>query len=131
MNSMKKVLVACSCAGLLAFSAAPVLAAGPMMSADAGQAIHKAEYRWDGPRGQWVWHEPPGHYKHRKHHRKNPHYYSAPRYGHDYRGDRDDNPPGWRGGPGTNWENPPGPRGGPGASPDRPRAYAPYNWNWR
>lgn len=35
--------------------------------------------------------------------------------------DRDDNPPGPRGGPGTNWENPPGPRGGPGASPDRVR----------
>lgn len=34
--------------------------------------------------------------------------------------DRDDNPPGPAGGPGTNWENPPGPRGGPGASPDRP-----------
>jgi hypothetical protein len=33
--------------------------------------------------------------------------------------DRDDNPPGRRGGPGTNWENPPGLRGGPGASPDR------------
>ena len=32
--------------------------------------------------------------------------------------DRDNNPPGPRGGPGTNWENPPGPRGGPGASPD-------------
>ena len=57
-------------------------------------------------------------------------YDSAPRpyYGHRhyYRGrggdhyrDRDDNPPGPRGGPGTNWENPPGPRGGPGASPDR------------
>jgi hypothetical protein len=34
---------------------------------------------------------------------------------HDY----DDNPPGRRGGPGTNWENPPGPVGGPGTSPDR------------
>lgn len=44
-----------------------------------------------------------------------PRYYKAPRY---YR-DRDNNPPGPRGGPGTNWENPPGPRGGPGASPDR------------
>lgn len=33
--------------------------------------------------------------------------------------DRDHNPPGPRGGPGTNWENPPGWRGGPGASPDR------------
>ena len=32
--------------------------------------------------------------------------------------DNDDNPPGLRGGVGTNWENPPGPRGGPGASPD-------------
>lgn len=37
----------------------------------------------------------------------------------DYPGDRDNNPPGPRGGRGTNWENPPGPRGGPGASPDR------------
>ena len=35
--------------------------------------------------------------------------------------DRDGNPPGPVGGPGTNWENPPGPRGGPGASPDRHR----------
>lgn len=33
--------------------------------------------------------------------------------------DWDNNPPGPRGGPGTNWENPPGWRGGPGASPDR------------
>lgn len=33
--------------------------------------------------------------------------------------DRDNNPPGAAGGPGTNWENPPGPRGGPGTSPDR------------
>ena len=32
--------------------------------------------------------------------------------------DRDNNPPGPAGGPGTNWENPPGWRGGPGASPD-------------
>ncbi len=32
--------------------------------------------------------------------------------------DRDDNPPGAAGGPGTNWENPPGPRGGPGSGPD-------------
>jgi len=34
-------------------------------------------------------------------------------------GDRDDNPPGPKGGGGTNWENPPGPTGGPGASPDQ------------
>ncbi|NQY97434.1 MAG: hypothetical protein HRT82_09745 [Henriciella sp.] len=37
--------------------------------------------------------------------------------------DRDDNPPGPAGGPGTNWENPPGPVGGPGASPDRRFVY--------
>lgn len=32
--------------------------------------------------------------------------------------DKDNNPPGAAGGPGTNWENPPGAAGGPGASPD-------------
>ncbi|MEJ2621808.1 MAG: hypothetical protein P8163_16600 [Candidatus Thiodiazotropha sp.] len=37
--------------------------------------------------------------------------------------DKDDNPPGPVGGPGTNWENPPGPEGGPGASPDRRYPY--------
>lgn len=36
----------------------------------------------------------------------------------NWRRDRDNNPPGAVGGPGTNWENPPGPRGGPGTSPD-------------
>lgn len=39
--------------------------------------------------------------------------------GRSARRDPDGNPPGPRGGPGTNWENPPGPKGGPGASPDR------------
>jgi Spy/CpxP family protein refolding chaperone len=37
--------------------------------------------------------------------------------------DRDDNPPGPKGGPGTNWENPPGPQGGPSAGPDRMPRY--------
>lgn len=37
--------------------------------------------------------------------------------------DRDGNPPGRRGGWGTNWENPPGPRGGFGVSPDRVRGF--------
>ena len=32
--------------------------------------------------------------------------------------DKDNNPPGPRGGEGTNWENKPGPQGGPGAGPD-------------
>jgi hypothetical protein len=36
-----------------------------------------------------------------------------------YAADKDNNPPGLRGGVGTNWENPPGPRGGIGASRDR------------
>ena len=40
---------------------------------------------------------------------------------HHHRADWDNNPPGWVGGPGTNWENPPGPRGGPGTSPNRRR----------
>ncbi len=122
MTLMKKILLAGACAGLLAFSAAPVLAAGPLMSTPKSDAIksdamRNAEYRWDGPRSRWVWHEPQYH----------PRYYS-PRRGGDYWGDRDDNPPGPRGGPGTNWENPPGPRGGPGASPDR-RHYP--NGYWR
>lgn len=33
--------------------------------------------------------------------------------------DKDNNPPGPKGGAGTNWENPPGPKGGPGVSPNR------------
>ena len=41
------------------------------------------------------------------------------------RRDRDNNPPGRVGGPGTNWENPPGAVGGPGASPDRRPALTP------
>jgi hypothetical protein len=109
MTSMKKILLAGAGAALLAFSAAPVLAAGPMIpsKSDTAVSVEKAEYRWDRWRGRWVWHDPP-----------RPFYY-GPRYGRDYWFDRDDNPPGPRGGPGTNWENPPGPRGGPGASPDR------------
>ena len=54
---------------------------------------------------------------------------AAPASAHD----RDNNPPGWRGGPGTNWENPPGRRGGPGASPDRHWrrvAHAGAVWVW-
>jgi hypothetical protein len=47
------------------------------------------------------------------------------------RGDRDNNPPGPAGGPGTNWENPPGPAGGPGTSPDRRRWYRTPDGSWR
>lgn len=55
----------------------------------------------------------------------NPQYgYYNEKYGYWNQGgkcwhDRDDNPPGRAGGPGTNWENPPGRKGGPGASPDK------------
>ena len=116
MTSMKKILLAGAGAALIAFSAAPVLAAGPLMPINSDRtAVEKTDYRWDGRR--WVWQEPPRYYH-------APQYY-APRYGRDYWGDRDDNPPGARGGPGTNWDNPPGPRGGPGASPDRRYYYYP------
>ena len=46
------------------------------------------------------------------------------------------NPPGPRGGPGTNWHNPPGPRGGPGASrwwlgnPPGPIGGPGHGWRW-
>ena len=43
------------------------------------------------------------------------------------------NPPGPRGGPGTDWHNPPGPRGGPGASPYRHgpwRYHRPFYYGW-
>ncbi|MDB5972644.1 MAG: hypothetical protein JWQ90_5094 [Hydrocarboniphaga sp.] len=45
--------------------------------------------------------------------------------------DRDDNPPGPAGGPGTNWENPPGEKGGPGASPDRPIVISNQTYQFR
>jgi peptidoglycan hydrolase CwlO-like protein len=44
-----------------------------------------------------------------------------PHYALPKKADIDNNPPGPKGGPGTNWENPPGPKGGPGASPNRGR----------
>ncbi len=45
--------------------------------------------------------------------------------------DRDNNPPGPAGGPGTNWENKPGWRGGPGASPDRHGYWGGRHWYHR
>ena len=45
------------------------------------------------------------------------------------RKDKDNNPPGRAGGPGTNWENKPGPQGGPGASPDgKPKQAVDQRW---
>ena len=40
-------------------------------------------------------------------------------FGTSWAKDKDNNPPGPKGGPGTNWENPPGAAGGPGVSPDK------------
>ena len=54
-------------------------------------------------------------------------------YAADRVGDRDTNPPGPVGGPGTNWENRPGPTGGPGTSPDprrQDRDDNPPGTNW-
>ncbi|MGR4862290.1 hypothetical protein [Caulobacter sp. LARHSG274] len=81
-----------------------------------GASPDRRYYRHHGKRIQFV---------HRHGYYYNPHYgYWHPTYGWWNQAgrcwlDRDDNPPGPRGGPGTNWENPPGWRGGPGASPDR------------
>jgi hypothetical protein len=62
--------------------------------------------------------------------------YAQPREGVQPQGgikrDKDNNPPGPRGGHGTNWENKPGPQGGPGASPDkRPQAAVNQPWEKR
>lgn len=64
-----------------------------------GWRLHRA-WRFYGFHGGWAWYWHP--------------------HGYWCRFDRDDNPPGPIGGPGTNWENPPGPIGGPGASPNSP-----------
>jgi hypothetical protein len=82
--TMKKILLACACAGLLAIGATPGLAAGPMMSGTRdqtvnGDAVQKVEYRGDrrhfySPRSGY------GHWRNR-------HYYS-PRYGHGHWGHR-------------------------------------------
>jgi len=81
-----------------------------------GASPDRRYYRWHGKRVEFRYRD--GYYYNRAYG------YYHPRYGWwNQRAkcwfDRDDNPPGPRGGPGTNWENPPGWRGGPGASPDR------------
>jgi hypothetical protein len=58
------------------------------------------------------------HPQHRNEHARN-HAGNDQRQHPQHHPDRDNNPPGPKGGPGTNWENPPRPAGGPGASPDR------------
>ena len=81
-----------------------------------GASPDRRYYHWHGQRIEFVYRS--GYYYH-------PAYgYYHPRYGWWNQAarcwlDNDSNPPGPRGGPGTNWENPPGWRGGPGASPDR------------
>lgn len=78
--TMKKILLAGACAGLLAISAAPALSAGPMISGTGHQsvnrdAVQKAEHRGDRWRGYWGYDSPRRHYY-------------APRYGHGYWGHR-------------------------------------------
>lgn len=58
---------------------------------------------------------------HQAHERARTHFAQNERGARHPHRNRDNNPPGKAGGPGTNWENPPGPKGGPGASPDRRR----------
>ncbi len=74
-------------------------------------------YRWHGERYRFA-RVDRGYYYHARFGYWHPHYGWWNGRGRCW-SDRDDNPPGPRGGPGTNWENPPGWRGGPGASPDR------------
>ena len=97
MMTMKRILVAGACAGLLALSAAPVLAAGPMMSgASNSGAVQNVEYRYNPWQGRYTWYGPP-----------RPYYYSpgnsqwghshAPWYGNSNWGNHRYGPPGhWR-----------------------------------
>lgn len=129
---MKKIFTAATLAA--------ILLAGTVSAADAR--------RWNppGPRGGpgTNWHNPPGPHggpgasRHRwwEHRLAHPgrfhrnwgyfgfhgglHWFWHPR-GYWCAFDNDNNPPGPRGGPGTNWENPPGPIGGWGASPNSRR----------
>lgn len=64
MLTMKKLLLAGASAGLLALSAAPVMAAGPMVSGARdhtinGGAVHNVEYRYNPWQGRWTWYGPP------------------------------------------------------------------------
>lgn len=114
-----------------ALAAALLLAASSITLASEAVAAHRHRGNPPGPRGGpgANWRNPPGarggpgaspfyrgwHY--RAWQGRN--YYWNAGLGCWFLPDRDDNPPGPDGGPGTNWENPPGPAGGPGASPDR------------
>jgi hypothetical protein len=86
--TMKKILLAVACTGLLGFSAAPASAAGPMMSGATDRTVnsdtvHQAEYRGDRWRGHRQFHSPRhghGQWRHR--------YHNSPRYGHPHWGNR-------------------------------------------
>jgi hypothetical protein len=96
MMTMKKILLVGACAGLLAFSAAPASAAGPMLSGINSGTVQNVEYRWDRWQGRRTWQET-----------TRPHYYSpgnsqwshshAPWYSNGNWGNHRYNPPGhWR-----------------------------------
>lgn len=81
MTSIKKLLTAGACAGLLALGAAPALSVGPMMSPATaavveGEVMHKAEFR---RRHHWQRHGT-------RHQPPRRHYYghNRPPYGHAY-----------------------------------------------
>ncbi|MBV9834316.1 MAG: hypothetical protein JO055_07925 [Alphaproteobacteria bacterium] len=87
---MKKILLPGACAGLLALSAVPVLAAGPMISGTSNHAVQNVEYRWNQWQGRQTWNN----------NWQRPHYY-APRYGYGAWGNHHYSP--WYGR--SNWGN--------------------------
>ncbi len=98
---MKKLLLAGACAGLLALSAAPVLAAGPVISSSRaqvadGNAVQNVEYRWNQWQGRRTWQN-----------WQRPHHYS-PRYGRGAWGNRHYSPWYGRGSWGNHHRIPPG-----------------------
>ncbi|MBX3502597.1 MAG: hypothetical protein KF889_24390 [Alphaproteobacteria bacterium] len=102
--TMTKILLAAACAGLLAFSAAPGRAAGPMMPGASdrtvnGGSVQEVEYRGDRWRHRWPGHAAPRRYYHSPRYghgqwRYRNHY--VPRYGHRYWGHRPYYAPGYR-----------------------------------
>lgn len=93
--TMKTILLAAGCAGLLAFSAAPSAAAGPMMPSATAQTVdsdtvQQAEYRGDRWRGHRNFHSPrQGRgYGHWRHYYWRHNHYRSPRYGNPHWGNR-------------------------------------------
>lgn len=96
--TMKKLLLAGACAGLLAFSAAPTLAAGPMMPSATDRTVNsdtvqQVEQRGDRWRGHRHFHSPRhnhGNWRHNnwRHNHWRHRQYHSPRYGNSHWGHR-------------------------------------------